>query len=333
MSLDYPQLRENVWQISPGSPVSYVDTPDGTFEVPTEQALAFLAVRPYCTPHNSVEDIVRRSGVSIGAVTPMLEALSGIGLIADDAVAASQSNRVALREVHAKFRRITAIWSEEIGRSFIGANLANGELPRDVLVGWLLETYHYVRDFPAAIAVGAAQAQGALKTVLERYVREETGHESFVLRTLRNLGLTQTEIEQSRPLVSTRLISLLMRELFEAYPCAVLLMAAMVEAQDPPEDEIEALQARICEAYDLPPNTLRPYFEHQTVDSALGHCRLLDDNIALFDVSDRQDLDRIADQLHDLKHAFDLQALEILDYYSHLDGKYFPRQPMTYRAL
>lgn len=291
--------------------------------------MAFLPVRTHCTPHNSIEDISRKSGLPVDVVALMLEALGGIGLLADKDGPAE----VELPDVHAKFRRIVAIWSDEIGRGFIGAGVAGGDLSRDVLVGWLLETFHYVRDFPVAIAAGAAHAQVPLKAVLERYVREETGHESFVLRTLENLGLSRCEVEQSRPLVSTRLIGLLMRELFSAYPCAVLLMAAMVEAQDPSEEEVAALQAKICDQYGLGPGALQPYFDHQAVDSALGHSRLLEDNIRLFDIVRREDLDQIADKLHDLKHAFDLQSLEIRDYYGRLDGKYFPRQPMTFAAF
>lgn len=329
MSFDHPLLRENVWQISPGSPVSYVDTPDGTFEVATKYALAFLAVRSHCTPHNAVSDISRKSGVPEGAVVPMLQAIDGIGLLADG----DEAPNLPLEAVHARFRRIVTIWSEEIGRSFIGGALVNEDSPRDLLVGWLLETYHYVRDFPAAIAVGATHAQGPLKALLDRYAREETGHEVFVLRTLENLGLSRAEVEQSRPLVATRLISLLMRDLFAAYPCAVLLMAAMVEAQDPPEDQVAALQVQLCAQYGLAPGSLMPYFEHQAVDCALGHSRLLDDNINLFDITARSDLDRIADGLHDLKHAFDLQSLEIREYYGRLNGKYFPRQPMTFAAF
>jgi len=66
---------------------------------------------------------------------------------------------------------------------------------------------------------------------------------------------------------------------------------------------------------------------------ALGHSKLLEDNLELFSVAEPGALDRIVDKMHDLKHAFELQSSEIKSYYGNLSGMYFPRQPMTFSAL
>lgn len=44
---------------------------------------------------------------------------------------------------------------------------------------------------------------------------------------------------------------------------------------------------------------------------------------------DRKDISDILNMIHDIKHAFDLQKLEIIEYYSHV-GNYFPRQKVDY---
>lgn len=322
--LDRPRLRENLWQLDPDEPLAFVDTPDGCFSVPTEQALAFLRIRSHCTPHNSVAEIAVRSHVPVEEVAAMLASLHGIGLIG----AREEGS------VQARLSRIIALWSHELARDFIGNALLDEGLPRAVLVGWLLETYHYVRDFPEAIAQAAAQApDGPLRDLLTRYADEERGHEHFVLETLENIGLSRAEVIASRPLVSTRLIGFLMRDLFALAPAAVLLMAGLVEAQELPEEQVMAFQAEMEARYDLPSGALAPYFAHQAIDAQLGHQRLFADHAELFDLRDPASLDQVIDRLHDLKHGFDLQGLEIRHYYGALEGAYLPRQPMLLAAI
>lgn len=322
--LDRPRLRENLWQVSPDEPLAFVDTPDGSFTVPTGQALAFLAIRAHCTPHNSVAEIAARSGVPVAEVAAMLASLQDIGLIGARGDG----------DVTARLQRMIALWSHELARDFIGNALIAEDLPRSVLVGWLLETYHYVRDFPEAIAQAAAQAaDGPLRMLLHRYAEEERGHEHFVLETLENIGLSRAEVIASRPLVSTRMIGFLMRDLFAIAPAAVLLMAGLVEAQDLPEGEVTAFQAEMEARYELAPGALAPYFAHQAIDSQLGHQRLFADHAELFDLRDPALLDRVIDRLHDLKHGFDLQGLEIRHYYGAQQGAYLPRQPMELAAI
>lgn len=255
----------------------------------------------------------------------MLAALDGIGLIA--------TSDPTDRDIRDRLARIVALWSDELGRDFIANALLDEDLPREILVGWLLETYHYVRDFAEAIGEAAARApDGPLKHLLKRYADEERGHERFVLRTLENLGLSAEEVAQSSPLVSTRLIGFLMRDLFKTEPASVLLMAALVEAQELDGGLAAGFQAEIEARYALPKAALAPYFEHQAIDAQLGHQQLFADNLALFAVDDPALLDRITDKLHDLKHGFDLQGLEIRHYYGAQAGRYLPRQPMAFTA-
>ena len=330
LALDFPLLKENIWQISPDEPLSFVETPRGLFEVPTTQALAFLRIRSHCTPHNTVAAIAARSGTPQPEVAAMLEALGGIGLLAG----ADEPPATGVPAIRARLQRIIALWSEELGRTFIGNSLLDGNTSKTILIGWLLETYHYVRDFPEAIAAGAARAPaGPLKSVLQRYAEEERGHEGFVLAALENIGVSRPEVRGSRPLVSTRLIGLLMRELFTLHPASVLLMAALVEAQELDGGRVDEFQARLETTFDLPRAALAPYFEHQALDARLGHCRLFADNLDCFDITEPDLLDELTDKLHDLKHAFDLQGLEIRQYYGVLDGKYLPRQPMPFAAV
>lgn len=329
---DFPKLRENLWSIQLDEPYSFVETTDRTYEVPTEQALAFLKIRTHCTGHNSVAEIERRSGASSNTVVSILAALTNANILLPKD-AALDSAIFEQEEMRGKLVRIGEMWAQELSRAYVANELLEGGLHRSVLLGWLVETYHYVRDFPEAIACGAARAQGELSEVLHRYVAEERGHESFVLQTLVNAGFTEKEICASSPLVSTRLIGLLLRELFEFEPMSVLLVASMIEAQDSPQSDIEKLQYRLEQRYGFPSGTMSPYFQHQQIDASLGHSKMLSANLHLLTIENTETLNNIVHKLHDIKHAFELQSAEIKSYYGELAGKYFPRQPMTFAAL
>ena len=56
---------------------------------------------------------------------------------------------------------------------------------------------------------------------------------------------------------------------------------------------------------------------------------ILDNNKHLISFANKNDVSDILNRIHDIKHAFDLQKLEIKDYYSH-EGNYFPRQKVDF---
>lgn len=326
----YPRLRENLWHVDPEAQRALLITPESAFEVELPEAQKFLRMRSFCTGHHSVEEIARLSGLPVEEVRATLQALDEARVLC---APPPPGGLIPPEEARQALLRVCHIWSQELRRSYVGNELALGGLPRTVLLGWLMEMYHYVRDFPEALSHAARGASGRLKEVLTRYEAQERGHEIFLLRTLMNLGLTREEIERSTPLVSTRLVGLLMRELFEFEPSSVLVVAALVEAQEFDEAQILAFQERVGALYGVAPEALGPFFEHQRVDVQMGHAELLEQHLELVELRELKRLDRLVNGLHDLKHAFDLQGLEIKDYYGALNGKYFPRQPMGFLAF
>jgi pyrroloquinoline quinone (PQQ) biosynthesis protein C len=306
-------------------------TSRASFEVDREDALKFVRMRSYCTGVHSIEDIANKSGLAVEEVSSILASLREVDVLCPPSGATEQPS---LDEIRSTLTRIVAIWADELRGAYIGNEFARGDLSRTALSGWLVEMYHYIKDFPWAIEHGANHTPpGKLKDVLVTYANQEKSHEEFVVKTLLNLGLKREEVKNSQPLISTRAVSLLMREMFQEEPISVLLMAALVEAQEFREDGIEEFKERMHEVYGLPLDTFNPFFEHQKIDVGMGHAELLANNIELFDVTDPQRLDRIINRLHDLKHAFELQTEEIKSYYASLAGKYFPRQPMTFTSL
>lgn len=326
----FPKLKENVWHIDPQQDSALLITSRNRFQVPTAAALQFLRMRSYCTGWHSLEDIADQSGLALDDVNALLGSLAPAGIVYS---ATDEGCPLSTEHVRDVLLRACGIWSDELRLSYIGNEFAAGALPKAVLIGWLLEMYHYIRDFPDALEHAAAHANGKLKDVLRRYADEERGHEGFVLQTLVNLGLSKIEVTTSIPLLSTRLVGFLMRELFELEPASTLMVAAVIEAQEFDAAQIARFKARLHEHYGVDVRAFDPYFRHQEIDVSLGHAALLASNIDLIEINDAQVLDQVVNKIHDLKHAFDLQGIEIKAYYTTLNGKYLPRQPVTFESI
>lgn len=323
-----PALRENLWHIDPAADVAGGITPDGTFTLPNAAAMAFLQMRSYCTGHNSVSEIAAKAGMSIGDVEVILDGLRRTGILLDP----SRQCDLSHDDSKERLKRICRLWGDELTQSFIGNQFSAGRLSKTILLGWLLEMYHYIADFPQMITHAADRASGRLREVLSEYARQERGHEEFVVQTLERVGFKREEVESSTPLVSTRAIGFVVRDIVEQEPSAMLMLASMLEAQEFSEPNIQKFAASLEQHYAISASAFQPYFEHQAVDVALGHAQLFEDYFEEVEVDCGQ-LDDLVNKLHDVKHAFDLQELEIKSYYGDLQGRYFPRQPMTYAQI
>lgn len=325
-----PKLRHNLWTSFEDTPeTTYLTVSHGKFAVPTAEAQLFLKMRGFCTGHHSRSEVIRRSGLESDRAENILSSLEEAGVFRPAYQPFQALDAANLRETLLSACRI---WSEQMAETNIAVDIMAGKGTPQTVIGWMLETYHYIRTFPEAIQVAADAADGELRETLYAYAAQERGHEAFVLRTLRGLGLDTAEVESSVPLVSTRLIDLLMREMFAETPCSALLLARIVEAAELDDEDIGAFQAAVTRQYGFPDDALEPFFEHSRIDEGLGHASLAERNQHLITVGSEAALHRLVNRLHDIKHAFDLQKLEIVHYYNNV-GNYVPRQFVDYFAI
>jgi hypothetical protein len=326
----YPKFRHNLWTTYDDQPdVTYLVVSHSKFEIPKSEADTFLRFRGHCTGHHTIPEIARKSEVAEETTRAIVASLI-------DAQVSRPAYRplstMTAEEIRSVLFAACRIWGEQLSETYIAADIKAGKLSADVMRGWLLETYHYIRNFPDAVAEAAAHATGELRDVLTEYARQERGHETFILKCLKNMGFKAEEVEDSIPLVSTRLVDMLMRELFRAAPAAALLVAAVVEAQDLQVEDATAFREAIQAHYGVPADALLPLQEHMLIDAELGHGQLMTKYAHLIDFKDETLVHNVVNRMHDIKHAFDLQSLEISSYYAH-PGNYVPRQFVDFFAV
>lgn len=91
---------------------------------------------------------------------------------------------------------------------FIRAGAA-GRLTRDQYLAFLGEAYHHVKHtLPLLMACGAAlpERDGWLRVAMAEYIKEETGHEEWILNDVRACGGDPERVRHARPGIPAELM-------------------------------------------------------------------------------------------------------------------------------
>lgn len=327
----YPKFRHNLWTQYKNEPdIYYLMFSGGEYKVPKEDAEKFIQIRSFCTGHNTINQIANKSGLSNEKVQSIVSSLNDIEMLHLPITDVDQLNEARICNTLIDACRI---WRAQLSETHLLNKILSGNSNLQITQGWLLETYHYIKNFPEAIhAAYTACDNQELKAILYKYYREEVGHEKFIEQTLLKTGLTSEEVKTSIPLVSTRLIDFLLKELFALCPPSVLLVASIIEAAEADIKSKGEVIKNLKNYYDISEDTMEPYFKHVQIDINLGHEKLLINNIEYIKLIKPEQLHIVVNMIHDIKHAIDLQQLEIEHYYNRR-GNYFPRQFVDFYAI
>ena len=327
--LDFPKLKHDLWYSYSTSPeIYYLVIPGASYEVPAREAKEFFPIRTFCTGHFTVEEISTKTGTNVKKIKKMLLGLKDIEAIHEKIISLVDTPR---EELSAKLKLACMTWRDQLNEMYVVNDIFNLRAHKNIVIGWMLETYHYIRNFPTALKIAADNTEGELKNVLLKYYNQEKGHEIFIEKSLIKMGLTREEVRTSSPLVSTTSIHRQMIEMFKKNPLSVFPVSLMIEGIEFEEDTKEAYQ-KIALHYGFEKSVFEDFLAHMKIDYELGHGKLFDDNIFLVENIDHNDINDLINDLHDLKHCFDLQTAEIKTYYSR-PGCYIPRQYISYFAI
>ncbi|WP_283132308.1 iron-containing redox enzyme family protein [Enterovibrio norvegicus] len=319
--LNNPKFRHNLWTVN--DDIHYLRFLDGLFEVDESDSRDFYQIRRYCTGHNTIEEVAEKSNISIEKIRQIIASFDEIGMLRIESSRSEDSPKM-------KISQACEMWAEQVEETHIINKIVYNEVPKTVLAGFLLETYHYIKTYPK-ILLGAAESteDESLRTILVNYYQQEVGHQEFVVNSLIKMGYKRNEIETSIPLVSTASMLSMMEAFCKRYPAGTFWLATVIENDEFNEDEFNSTKAKICENYDLPLDSMDSFFKHSKVDYELGHSELANTYQEYLPDVDIKTASNILNDLHDIKHAIDVQCLEIEEYYSKV-GNYIPRQRVDY---
>jgi hypothetical protein len=290
---------------------------------------SFLNVKRYFDGRHHVDEISTITGVAVDDVRAMARAFSDINLL-------RRAEPLDLVPVDAFVTQIAdscAMWAQQIGYHELFTGLEQHTLRREVFVGLMLETYHYVRSARKHIAVAIAHCTDPVfERVLTEFFLEEHDHDLLYLETLERLGVDRQWVVDAHPIIGSLSLQNMMCEIGRQDTLAYIACTSLIEARaEDAEGATESL-TRICTGYGDSADAVEPALRHMLMDVEAGHTSLLGEALEGREFIPAAQAHHAVNALHDLKHSFDQLHDQVIQYYTDISN-YIPRLKVDYFSL
>lgn len=328
---EYPKLRHDLWYSYKDQPgIFHLIVPGQMFEISSIDAKKFLKIRPYCTGHHDINEISKRSKVSAKEIRKMITSLSEVGVLHHTF---SADDKLDSTIVCRRLEEACLAWRDQLKQTYIANDILKCNSSPIIVKGWMLETYHYIKQFPYAILAGVNKINDPnFNEFLKTYATQEKGHEIFIEKCLIKMGFSKEEIRTGNCLVSTQLIHKQMVEMISNEPLSILPISLMIESLEYDEEELQHSYEDIAVYYGFIPTTFEDFLKHMKIDFQLGHGFIFQKYQEYLQTLSINQLNVLVNSLHDLKHCFDLQSMEIKAHYGK-KGTYMPRQYISFDSI
>ncbi|GAA2325820.1 iron-containing redox enzyme family protein [Streptomyces kunmingensis] len=290
----------------------------------------FLNLKRYLDGRHSIEEIAKITGVAVSDVQGIVQSFAEQNLLRqEDASLEKIPADAFLRQID----KSTAMWTEQIGYHRLWSGLENKGFRREVFLGLIMETYHYINSASRHISTAIAHCTDPhWKRLLSEYLAEEYDHAWMARDSLVNMGLSKEEVENAHPVIGTwswinNLCEIAREDTLGYLACTKLFEARGTETLE----GAETLQ-RLAEEYGYPKDCLSPLVSHVAEDVKANHTGLLEEALEHRTHIPAVQAHRAVNNLHDLKHSFDQYNDGIILYYSDVSN-YIPRLKVDYFSL
>lgn len=328
---EYPRLRHCTFFVpADGSPTLMI-VGRNHFELNQEEGdlKTFLNLKRYLDGRHSIEDISRITGVKEEDVRGIVQTFNEHGLLRATGALESIATDVFAKQIDES----CAMWAQQIGFHRLFSGLEQQTVRREVFMGLIMETYHYVKSASKHIATAIAHCNDpAFEPILSQYFAEEWNHSGFLLETLENMGVPREQVESAHPIIGTWSLINNMCEIARADTLSYLACTALFEAREDNADLAADSLRRIATAYGYPDGCVEPLISHMRLDVEAGHKGLLEEALEHRGSVTPAEAHRAVNNLHDLKHAYDQFHDQIVLYYSDISN-YIPRLKVDYFSL
>ncbi|MBX9592145.1 MAG: hypothetical protein K2X43_22870 [Hyphomonadaceae bacterium] len=288
----------------------------------------FLHLKSLLDGRHDLDQLSSLTGLSLASVSEVVSAFAELGLLQDRQDAPTITAQAFIEQVEDS----ALMWRRQIELHPLLARLASGDVRREVFIGLLIETYHYVKLLPAVIADLVPTVEDEhTRQVLAHYAEEERLHYLDYEQALSSLDRIGKWISSSHPTVGT--LSLVRnfeavgrRSALSLVCCLQLIEARLFEAP-----AAEADLRTIAERYDAEA-LVEPFIQHMKADLDMGHSGILREALKYREAIDADLAHQAVNDMHDVKHCFDVFHDSVLQYYGDISN-YIPRPKVDYFAL
>lgn len=242
-------------------------------------------------------------------LTPMLEN----GVVAEAGMASDFVTPDTFTET---CRRVFPLWKERLFSHPLWTSLAQGSAPRDVFLGWLIESYHFIEGVTIRLPMCIAACRDAsARAVFVRHFAEEYDHRHFFLSALQAAGMG-AEVARRRPLPGTGAVLNCMREAARHDFLAYAACSGFLESTGADRDSARAFFARVAEHYEpTSRGIVKPMVAHASLDESYAHGLFLEKVCRHLGPLPRMRADRALQAAWSLLETLEFWSQDILEHY------------------
>jgi pyrroloquinoline quinone (PQQ) biosynthesis protein C len=330
-NLDYPRLRHCTMIGDPtGTTLTLVVGAEHfTLDVEEGSVKNFLTIKRYFDGRHSISEIAEISCLSEADIRSVVATFDSMGLLRT----APFDSEIEVFQYINQIDETARMWSRQIGYHRLFRDMNTNVLPRDVFIGFLIETWQYVRMTPIHVnSAIRACSNPRWRSILESYLEEETGHDKLLEQGLSALGVFSKEINSAHPIIGTRSLINMLSEIGSRNTLSYLTCTSLFEASAIDADDAEADFRRLAVTYDVSEKVINPFIRHLRIDIAAGHQNLLATALQDCRALTIENANIAINDMHDVKHAFDQHHDQIIQYYADISN-YIPRVKVDWFSL
>ncbi|SEP54553.1 iron-containing redox enzyme family protein [Amycolatopsis saalfeldensis] len=327
-----PQLRHCTFFMPKVGGPTLMIVGDQHFEIEQQGAdlKTFLNFKRYLDGRHSVAEISQITGLSSGDALEIVTTFAEQGLLREER---PELDRIPVPVFIDQIDKSTGMWAEQIGYHRLWSGLENLDYRKEVFLGLILETYHYINSASRHISTAIAHCTDPQwKHLLSEYLSEEYNHAWMAKESLVNMGVPAEQVEDAHPLIGTWSLVNNLCEIAREDTLGYLACTKLFEARGAESVEGATALQRLAVEYGFPEGCLDPLASHVIEDVKAEHTGLVEEALEGRDfvLADRAHI--AVNNLHDLKHSFDQYSENIIYYYSDV-ANYIPRLKVDYFSL
>jgi len=289
----------------------------------------FLTVKRYLDGRHTISQIAARAGVDEESVRDIVATFADLDLLGKPRPMDFVPGPELVKQVEDACR----MWGQQIGFHPLFSGLEAGTLRPEVLMGLLLETYHYINSAPKHIATAIAHCRDErLLPLLSQHFVDEWDHARHLLEGLKLAGLPRAHAETAYPVIGTWSLVNNLCEVARQDTLSYIAATALFEAR---ADDYELGRESLLEAVrkaGFSEATVEPLLTHMRLDVEANHVGLFPEAVEILGDIPAADAHRVVNNIHDLKHSFDQFHDQIVHFYSDISN-HIPRSKMDFFLL
>ncbi|MEW6641415.1 MAG: hypothetical protein AB1586_12990 [Pseudomonadota bacterium] len=329
-SFDRPRLRHCTMVADPDEP--HVTLVVGRKHFQLEQLQgersAFFGLKSYFDGRHTIRDISKATGIGERDIIGVADAFHSAGLLQQRA----NVGTIPVADFLELLEDTSIMWRRQIGLHRLFGGLEAGLFRREVFIGLLLETYHYVRLLsPTLLGVAQRWEDSPVRQIVLDYAREEMEHYRSYEASLNAIDRLRGHVESSYPTIGTLSLIRNFESIGSRSGLSLVCCLQLIEARAFEADDAEDHLVRIARQYDLE-NVIDPFVAHMRADLGLTHASLLTHALQGAVGVDESAAHEAVNDMHDIKHCFDEFHDGVIKYYDDISN-YIPRPRVDYFAL